>query len=174
MTRPLALRIGVIGGNKLDAERYGEAVEVGRLLARAGATVYCGGMKGAMEAVCKGVAEAGGTSVGILPGDEPGLANTYVTVPVATGMGYARNYIIVHSSDALIAIGGSEGTLNEMSAALNMGRTVVTLHSWELDRLGRLERGTLVHASSAEEAVRVAVEAARKHAWRPGGAPPGD
>lgn len=172
MAQAPPLRVGVIGGNRLDAERYEEAVEVGRLLARAGATVYCGGMGGAMEAVCKGVAEAGGTSVGVLPGDEPGAANPYVTVPVATGMGYARNYVIVHSSDALIAIGGSEGTLNEMAAALNMGRTVVTLHSWELDKLGRLERGTLVHAGSAEEAVRVAVVAAGKRPAPTGGLPP--
>ncbi len=145
---------------------------MGRLLAKGGATVYCGGMKGAMEAVCKGVAEEGGVSVGILPGDDAGLANVYVTHPVATGMGYARNYIIVHSSQSLIAIGGSEGTLNEMSAALNMGLTVVSLHSWELDKLGRLSRGTLVHAATPQEAVQLAVEAAVKRGWRVGDPPP--
>ncbi|HEX9708726.1 MAG TPA: TIGR00725 family protein [Candidatus Thermoplasmatota archaeon] len=160
MPVPNPPRIGVIGGNRLSPDDYGDAVEVGRLLARAGAVVYCGGMAGAMEAVCKGVAQEGGTSVGILPGDDPAAANPHVKVPVATGMGYARNYIIVHSSEALIAIGGSEGTLNEMAAALNLGRTVVCLRSWEVDRLGRMERGRIAHAMSPDEAVRAALEAA--------------
>jgi uncharacterized protein (TIGR00725 family) len=155
------LRVGVIGGNGLDARLYAEAVDVGRLLARAGAEVVCGGMAGAMEAVCKGCAEEGGRSVGLLPDDTVARANPFVTVPIATGMGYARNYIIVHNSDALIAIGGSEGTLNEMAAALNMGLTVVSLESWEVDRLGMLKRGTLLHAKRAPEAVSLALDAAR-------------
>jgi uncharacterized protein (TIGR00725 family) len=154
------VRIGVVGGNDLGPSAYERAVEVGRLLARAGATVYCGGMAGAMEAVCKGVAGEGGVSVGVLPGSDTGEANEFVTVPVATGMGFARNYIIVHSSEALIAIGGAEGTLNEIAAALNMGRTVVGLGTWEVDRLARLKRGSMVHANSAAEAVDLALKAA--------------
>ena len=160
MHKRASLRIGVIGGNTVPAALYNEAVEVGRLLAKAGAEVFCGGMAGAMEAVCKGVAEGGGRSIGLLPDDHIERANEFVTVPIATGLGYARNYIIVHNSDALIAVGGSEGTLNEMAAALNMGLTVVSIESWELDKLGKIQRGKLVHASRAAEAVQLALEAA--------------
>ena len=156
-----APRIGVIGGNEVSPALYAEAERVGRLLASAGAEVFCGGMGGAMEAVCKGAAAAGGMTVGILPDADLSRANAFVKVPIATGLGYARNYLIVHNSDALIAIGGSEGTLNEMAAALNMGLTVVAIDSWELDALDRLKRGTLLHAKSAEEAVKRALAAAR-------------
>ena len=155
------LRIGVIGGNEIAADLYAQAVEVGRLLAREGALIICGGMGGAMEAACKGASEAGGTSVGLLPEATAERANAYVTVPIATGLGFARNYVIVHSSDALIAVGGAEGTLNEMAAALNLGRTVVALRSWQVDKLGLLRRGTLIHATSPGDAVRLALDAAR-------------
>jgi uncharacterized protein (TIGR00725 family) len=155
------VRIGVIGGNSLSEALYAEAEEVGRLLAEAGAVVFCGGMAGAMEAVCKGCSEAGGQSVGLLPDEHLDRANPFVTTPIATGLGYARNYLIVHNSDAVIAIGGAEGTLNEMGAALNQGLTVVALDSWALDELGRLRRGRLVHAKTAREAVDLALEAAR-------------
>ncbi len=156
------VRIGVIGGNTLEPRLYAEAEEVGRLLAKAGADIFCGGMGGAMEAVCKGAAERGGRSVGLLPDDTTERANDFVTVPIATGMGFARNYIIVHNSDALIAIGGAEGTLNEMAAALNIGLTVVSLDSWQVDKIGVLRRGRLLHAANAGEAVRLALENAGK------------
>lgn len=162
MRRPRPLQIGVIGGNTVEAGLYREAEEVGRLLARAGAVIFCGGMGGAMEAVCKGAAEEGGTTIGLLPDDTTARANAFVTVPIATGLGFARNYIIVHNSQALIAVGGAEGTLNEMAAALNLGRTVVSLRSWPLDKLGMLRRGTLLNATDAAQAVRLALEAAAK------------
>jgi uncharacterized protein (TIGR00725 family) len=156
------VRIGVIGGNTIDRRLYAEAEEVGHLLAKAGAEIVCGGMGGAMEAVCKGAAAEGGRSVGLLPDDTIERANAFVTVPIATGMGFARNYIIVHNSDALIAIGGAEGTLNEMAAALNMGLTVVSLDSWQVDKIGVLRRGQLLHAANAAEAVRLALDHAGK------------
>ncbi len=164
VVRPL--RVGVIGGNHIEAVLRLQAEEVGRLLARAGADIICGGMGGAMEAVCKGAAEAGGRSIGFLPDETTHRANPFVAIPLATGLGYARNYLIVHNSDALIAIGGSEGTLNEMGAALNMGLTVVSLESWEVDRLRPLRRGKLLHATGARQAVEFALEAARKDAAR--------
>lgn len=154
------LRIGVIGGNQLDEPLLEAASDVGRRLARAGAEIICGGMGGAMEAACRGAAQEGGRSIGLLPDATIERANPFVTVPLATGVGYARNYMIVYNSDALIAVGGSEGTLNEMAAALNMGLTVVSLGSWEVDKVGRLRRGRLLHAKDAEEAVRLALEAA--------------
>ncbi len=173
MARPSGPRIGVIGGNDVPPALYGKAEEVGRLLAKAGALIFCGGMGGAMEAVCKGAEEAGGRSIGLLPDDHTRRANAHVTIPIATGLGYARNYLIVHNSEALIAIGGAEGTLNEMAAALNMGLTVVSLESWEVDRLGRLKRGTLVHARTAKEAVELALEAARVRRASSAGERPG-
>jgi len=137
---------------------YAAAVEVGRGLAKQGAVIFCGGMGGAMEAVCKGAKEEGGLTVGLLPDETLERANAFVQVPVATGLGYARNYLIVYNSDALIAIGGSEGTLNEMAAALNMGLTVVSLASWEVDRLQKLRRGQLLHARDAADAVKLALD----------------
>jgi len=164
------VRIGVIGGNQISDALYAEAEEVGRRLAEAGALVVCGGMEGAMEAVCKGAAEAGGTTIGLLPDATVERANRFVSVPLATGVGYARNYMIVYNSDAVIAVGGSEGTLNEMAAALNMGLTVVSLDSWPVDRIGDLRRGRLVHAKGPEEAVLRALEAARGRASQKAGA----
>jgi uncharacterized protein (TIGR00725 family) len=90
-----------------------------------------------MEAACKGAAAAGGTAVGVLPGDSSRDANPFVTIPVATGMGIARNIVIVHSSDALIAIAGGYGTLNEIAAALNLGKAVVALDTWDLRAAGK-------------------------------------
>jgi hypothetical protein len=161
------VRIGLIGGNELSPQLYEAAQEVGRLLASAGAEIVCGGMAGAMEAACRGAAQAGGRTIGLLPDETLERANDYVGVPIATGMGYARNYIIVYNSDALIAIGGSEGTLNEMAAALNMGRTVVSLHSWDLEKIGHLRRGRLLPAGSAQEAVTLALKAADDYRGAP-------
>jgi len=161
VAKVLPLRIGVIGGNQIDDKLYAQAEEVGRLLAEEGAWIVCGGMGGAMEAVCKGAAKHGGTTIGILPDDHLERANEFVKIPLATGLGYARNYIIVHNADAFIAIGGSEGTLNEMAAALNLGRTVVALGSWKLEKAGQLRRGNLVQAKSAQAAVAAALDAAK-------------
>lgn len=166
------MRIGVIGGNQISEALCAKAEEVGRRLAEAGVLVVCGGMEGAMEAVCKGAAGAGGTTVGLLPDATVERANPYVSVPIATGFGYARNYMIVYNSDAVIAIGGSEGTLNEMAAALNMGLTVVSLESWPVDRIGTLRRGRLVHAQSAKDAVEKALSAAREGGRSKTKAPP--
>lgn len=160
MESPRPLRIGLIGGNSIPPALYAKAEEVGRRLAKAGALLVCGGMGGAMEAACKGAAAEGGTTIGFLPEATLERANPFVTIPLATGVGYARNYMIVYNSDAVVAIGGSEGTLNEMAAALNMGLTVVSLESWPVDRIGRLRRGTLLHAKSAREAVELGLEAA--------------
>ena len=91
------------------------AYEVGRELARRGAVVVCGGLTGVMEAVCRGAKEAGGTTVGILPGHDPAEANPYVDIPLPTGMGYARNAIVAKAGLAVIAIEGAYGTLSEMA-----------------------------------------------------------
>jgi uncharacterized protein (TIGR00725 family) len=121
------------------------AEAVGRRLAARGAVVVCGGLGGAMEAACRGAKEAGGTTVGLLPGLDRRDANQYVDVTVTTGLGEARNALVVRAADALIAVGGGYGTLSEIGLALRTGKRVVGLGTWEIDGIER--------ASSPEEAV---------------------
>jgi uncharacterized protein (TIGR00725 family) len=122
--------ISVIGASVATPEQYDLALRVGRLLAEAGAVVVCGGRGGVMEGVCRGVREAGGISVGILPTNR-GEANPYVTIPVTTGIGEARNVVVVSSGDAVISIGGGPGTLSEIGLALKIGKPVVFLSTWD-------------------------------------------
>jgi hypothetical protein len=129
-TAPL---IGVIGAGTADAELAAQARELGRGLAEAGLGVVCGGLGGVMAAVCQGAAEAGGVTVGILPGPSPDDANAHVTVPIATNMGHARNVIIAHTARVLVAVGGSHGTRSEVSIGLKLGCPVVSLHSFDFD-----------------------------------------
>jgi hypothetical protein len=125
---------------------------VGRALAEAGAVLVCGGLGGVMEAACRGAQEAGGTTVGILPGHDRADANPYVDVAVATGLGEARNALVVRAADALIAVGGEYGTLSEIALALKAGKPVVGIDSWDLDRIER--------ADDAATAVRRALDLA--------------
>lgn len=154
--------VGVIGSGEVDPDRQpetlGYAREVGATLAERGAVVVCGGLGGVMEAVCRGATEAGGMTVGILPGSDRLAANPYVTVPVATGLGEVRNAVVVRASEVLIAIGGSYGTLSEIALGLQLGRAVVGLGTWGLERpQGGLERAVSV-AGTPQEAVALAME----------------
>jgi len=150
--------VAVVGsGTAADAE-LAVAVELGRRLARAGAVVICGGLGGVMEAACRGAKEAGGTTVGILPGGDRWAANPYVDVAIATGMGEARNALVVRSADSLVAIGGEFGTLSEVALALKAGMPVIGVGSWELAKGGR-PVAAIRPASSAKEAVELALEA---------------
>ncbi|KPL12219.1 hypothetical protein AMJ85_01620 [candidate division BRC1 bacterium SM23_51] len=133
------------------------AEEVGRRIAQSGARLICGGLGGVMEAACKGAAEAGGTTIGILPGGDPGSANPYVEVAIATGLDIARNLIIVRTSDALIAINGSYGTLNEIAAALNLDKPVVALETWDLPTAGDVDPALFFPVRTPEEAVQKAL-----------------
>jgi uncharacterized protein (TIGR00725 family) len=125
----------VIGGGGVGegSEIWILAEEVGRGLAEAGVTVVCGGGGGVMEATSRAAAEAGGTVVGIVPGESVEDANEYCSVVVATGIGHARNLAVVSSGEAVIAIGGEWGTLSEIGFARVIGHEVVTLRSWELN-----------------------------------------
>jgi uncharacterized protein (TIGR00725 family) len=129
-------RIGVMGPGDATKAELDAAREVGRLIAGRGGIVVCGGLGGVMEAVSRGAAEAGGVVVGILPGFSADDANPFVTIPIVTGMSHARNIINVWTSDAVIAVGGAFGTLSEIALALKIGRPVVALGSWELDKIG--------------------------------------
>jgi len=122
------LLIGVIGGSWCSTEEAEWAVVVGRLLAEQGAVLLCGGLGGVMEAAARGAKEAGGLTVGILPGADATQANPYVEVPLATGMGEMRNALIVRAAQAVIAIGGGWGTLSEIALAQRIQTPVVGLH----------------------------------------------
>lgn len=111
-----------------------------------------------MEAACRGARRAGGRTIGILPGDDPGAANPYVEVAIPTGLGEARNLIIVRAGQAVIAIAGEYGTLSEIAHALKMGRPVVGLNTWRLMR-GNLEDRGIVIAETPDEAVELALRA---------------
>src|SRR5512139_2867597 len=113
--------IGVIGAGSCDEMTATMAFDIGKGIAEAGYALVCGGLGGVMEAACRGASEAGGVTIGILPGDTIAGANQFVTIPIATGIGIARNVIIVRSSRALIAISGGSGTLSEIAFALQLG-----------------------------------------------------
>lgn len=130
--------IAVIGGSEADAEHCRIAEEVGREVARSGALLLCGGRGGVMEAVCRGAKGEGGTTIGLLPGDERGTENDHVDIALPTGMGEMRNMLIVHAADAVIAVGGEFGTLSELAFALRIGKPVIGIDTWELSRSGRV------------------------------------
>jgi len=148
--------IGVIGGSSATPEEASLAESVGRELGRAGATVICGGRGGVMEAACRGARMAGGLTIGILPGTERAQANPYVDVPIVTGIGDARNVIIARTAEAVIAIGGSYGTLSEIALSLGFGTPVVGLRTWSMERQGHPDV-PMVRASDPREAVEQAL-----------------
>jgi hypothetical protein len=122
--------IGVVGAGSCGPETAAKAERLGELLARRGAVVACGGLGGVMEAVSYGASRAGGVVVGILPGSDKSSANRFVTICVATGMGHARNVIIAHTADALVAVEGEHGTLSEIAVGLKLGKPVVAMGRW--------------------------------------------
>lgn len=162
VTKPLeeTLHISVIGGGQCSAAEYSYAEEVGRLLALRGAVLVCGGLAGVMEGAARGAKEAGGVTIGILPGHDRTPANPYLDHVITTGLGHARNLVVVSSGDAVIAVGGSYGTLSEVGLAAKIGRPVVLLGGWRLQR----DDGTagLWYASTPDEAVFLAFQALRQ------------
>ena len=108
------MRVSVIGASAPPDEAVENAHEVGRLLAERGHTVVCGGLGGVMRAACRGASEAGGHTIGILPGEDRAAANEYVETAIATGLGHARNALVVLNGDAVIAVDGAGGTLSEV------------------------------------------------------------
>jgi uncharacterized protein (TIGR00725 family) len=148
--------IAVIGGSDISAPTEAVAEETGRQIARQGAVLVCGGLGGVMEAACRGAASEGGLTVGILPGDNRRSANPYVRVPVATGIGYARNAAVVRSAQAAIAIDGSYGTLTEIGYALQGGIPVIGLDTWSVAINGREDKN-IIRATSPEDAVKTAI-----------------
>jgi uncharacterized protein (TIGR00725 family) len=146
--------VAVIGASDASPEQVEQARVTGRRLAELGAVVVTGGRGGVMEAACRGAKEAGGLTVGILPGLDRAEANAFVDVAIPTGLGDMRNAIVVRAADALVAIGGAWGTLSEIAFAVLADKPVFGVGSWELGR------GGLAAAASGAEAAERAVQAA--------------
>jgi hypothetical protein len=145
----MPVQIGVIGSGKSDATTHETARKVGSEIARIGAVLVCGGLRGGMEWAARGAKEQGGTTVGILPGDSRTDANRFIDCVVVTGMGHARNVLVVKSADVVIALPGGNGTLSEIALALKMGKSVVALGAW------KTIEGVIV-AKTPKEAVEMA------------------
>jgi uncharacterized protein (TIGR00725 family) len=151
--------IAVIGGRQPTSKETKLAEKVGRELAKRGAILVCGGLGGIMEAACKGASAEGGITIGILPGENRQSANPYVQIPIATGLGYARNAAVAKSAQAVIAIGGSYGTLTEIGYALQTGIPVIGLNTWTISRNDKQDK-SIIPAESPTEAVEMALELA--------------
>ena len=148
----MAVQVAVIGSG---AEHEQRAEEVGRLLAERGCTVVCGGRGEVMAAAARGAKSAGGTTIGILPGETRADANEWIDHVIVTGIGHARNLVVVASGDAVIVVGGRWGTLAEIGFARTLGRPVVILEpGWEVEGVDR--------ASTPEEAVERALSLASR------------
>ncbi len=144
------IRIGVIGGSSPDKESRQQAFRVGQLVAEKGAILVCGGLSGVMEAASRGAKEAGGFTIGILPGNSVDDANVSIDIPIATGMGYSRNSLVAMNSDVLIAIDGQYGTLSEIAFGCIYGKKVIGLGTWDIDGV--------IPVKSPEQAVEEALK----------------
>ncbi len=154
------IHLSVVGSSLASPEEAAVAERVGREVARAGAVLVTGGLGGVMEAASRGARLEGGLVVGILPGTSRIEANPWVDVAIPTGLGEARNVVVVMAADAVVAVGGEYGTLSEIAHALKLGKPVVGLATWQLARAGRPDT-RIREASSPEEAVRLALDLAR-------------
>ena len=157
MTTPRALAIAVVGAGEASETLRRMAFEVGGAIARAGSVLVCGGRGGVMEAAARGARDSGGHTIGILPGYDHDAANPHIEFAIATGLGEARNVLVVASADAVIALDGEAGTLSEVALALKLGRPVVALNSWNgIEGLHR--------AATPDAAVAMALKLAGRHA----------
>ncbi len=147
-------RIGIIGGSKPDKTSYQLAFQVGKLIGKKGGILVCGGLGGIMEASARGAKEAGGLTVGILPGMQVSDANPYIDFPVVTGLGYARNSLVAMNADVLIAINGRYGTLSEIAYGNIYGKKVIGLGTWPIEGI--------LKAGSAQDAVELAFKFASR------------
>ena len=153
-------QIAVVGAGEAGADLLAGAEQVGARLAEAGAVLVCGGLGGVMEAACRGAREAGGLTVGLLPGTDRGAANPFLDVAVPTGMGEMRNALVVRAGEAVIAVGGGFGTLAEIALAFESRTPVVGIATWEAARAGRRIHD-IERVESPAEAVERALALAR-------------
>ena len=159
-----ALRIAVCAPGSATDEDLSNAGAIGRLLAERGCTLVCGGLGGAMAAACRGAKEAGGVTIGVVPGYDDRAANPWVDYVICTGLGQARNTLVAATGQALIAVGGGWGTLSEIALVLRLGRPVLLVGGWaevfaseaSRARFAALE-GTIIVADTPEAAVEAAI-----------------
>ena len=148
---PKATQIAVIGHGNPPKPVLDLALQLGQAIAHSGATLVCGGLQGVMSAAAQGAYEAGGMTVGILPSYEPQHANPYIQLVIPTGLGHARNVLVVASGDVVIALPGSHGTRSEIALALKLGKTVIGLGDWT-------DEEDVVSAQTATQAVQLAIQ----------------
>jgi uncharacterized protein (TIGR00725 family) len=142
--------VAVIGAGSSTPAAEAAAEAIGRGLARGGAAVVCGGLGGVMAAACRGARAEGGLTIGLLPGEDRAAANPWVQVAIPTGLGELRNGLVVRAADAVIAVGGSFGTLSEIALALKRGLPVIGVGTWELD-------APILRVQTPDEAVALAL-----------------
>jgi uncharacterized protein (TIGR00725 family) len=140
--------IAVIGGHTCTAKVEQIAQKLGKYIAKVGANLVCGGLGGVMKAVAKGTKQAGGITIGLIPGANKKEANPYIDIVIPTGLGLARNTLVVRTADVIIALPGEHGTLSEISFALNLNKPVISLHSWDVPGV--------IKAETVEEAMGIA------------------
>ena len=155
--------ISVIGGSTCTPAVRTKTEELGGEIALHNAVLVCGGLSGVMEAACKGASKAGGLTIGILPGDDRRDANKYVSIAIPTGMGIARNALVVKSGQVVIAAEGHYGTLSETGLALAEHIPVISMGGWEFFRHGKKDT-KIIYADSPRDAVEKAIDAAYKAA----------
>ncbi|MDY6857310.1 MAG: TIGR00725 family protein [Thermodesulfobacteriota bacterium] len=143
------MQIGVIGAGQCSSSVEKTAEEVGREIAKHKAVLICGGLGGVMEAAARGAQLEGGLTIGILPGTSKESANPYIDVSIITDIGHARNVLVVRSSDAIIALGGSYGTLSEIAIGIKLKIPIIGLNTWEISK-------EIIQAKTAKEAVSIA------------------
>jgi uncharacterized protein (TIGR00725 family) len=148
--------IAVVGPGSASDDELALAEEAGAAVASARCGLVCGGLGGVMEAACRGARSRGGLTLGLLPGLDREAANGWVIVAVPTGLGEARNALVVRAADAVVAIGGGWGTLSEIALALKTGVPVVGVGTWEVARDGEPVPG-IVECGDAREAVELAL-----------------
>ena len=146
----MSIQIGIIGASECSLEIERLAEEVGREIARNKAILVCGGLGGVMEASARGAKQEGGITVGILPGFSFEDANSFIDIPIVTGLNHARNVLVVRSSHALIAIEGGYGTLSEIAIALKLRKPVVGLRTWNVSK-------KIITVETPKEAVKKAI-----------------
>jgi len=146
--------VGVVGAGKCSKKLRDQAYAVGKAIAEQGAVLVCGGLKGVMEAAAHGAKDAGGVTIGIIPGRDKSGANPYIDIVIPTGIGEARNVLVVQTSDAIVSLHGKYGTISEMAFSLKLGRPLVSLVEWSV-------LPEVITVPDPEQAVEKAVELAR-------------
>ena len=154
MSKGRQVFIGVSGAGKCSKKLKDQAYAVGAAIAKAGAVVVCGGLKGVMEAACKGAKDNGGMTIGIIPGTDKSDANDYCDIVIPTGIGEARNVVVVQTCDALISLHGKYGTITEMAFALKQKKPLISLVKWDI-------LPEVITILEPEQAVKKAIELAR-------------